>query len=76
MVCSRSSLDRENQAGKTWSWPRLQLALRLAFSQAPLCPKNKGVERRWLLLQSWASCYQVISSLGVPWLSVGSGRRL
>lgn len=49
------SSGHENQVGKTRSWPRLQPALRLAFSQAPLCPRNKDAERRWLLFQSWAS---------------------
>lgn len=60
-------------SGVAWSWPGLWLVL-TAFPLTPLCPTNQMC--RWLLFQPWASCHQVTSSLGAPWLSVGSGRRL
>lgn len=64
MVCSRSTLDHGNQAGKTWSWPGLQLPFRLAFPQAPLCPQNKGAERaQWLLFQCWAPATMLLRVL-------------
>lgn len=73
MVCSRS-----------WTMGARLGSLELARSVAcPHCfPTDSSVshkpdvECRWLLFQPWASCHQVTSSLGAPWLSVESGRRL
>lgn len=70
-VCPRGSgLGGRSQVRRPGASPRA------GIPQASLCSRSQDTDRWWLLSQTWASCCQATLSLGVPWLSVGSGRHL